>query len=390
MYQNARIENLNAPRLLILDNELGMGGKEKLLYEFIARNDPRRLHISVCCLKEGGYYKARLEALGIPFQDRLLTHRYDALAFRPLASFIRANQIDLVETFTHPNTVIFSFLARQQRLVSRVVISHHAIGSDYKKRVLPGFVLPLMRRMDVHVAVAEIQKRYLADVEGIPEERIRVIYNGVDTDKYHPASPGERAVARASLGVPEGAFVIMAVGSLKPLKGIDVLLRATAPLLRGHDNARLVLVGDGVDRPALESLASELGIRAQVVFAGVRGDVDVALRAADVLALSSHTEALPTVIIEAMATGLPVVATRVGGVPELVEPDRSALLVPAADAAVLGAALQRLHSDADLRRALGTRGREVALARFRVETMCAARESLFLELASQKTVDRRS
>jgi glycosyltransferase involved in cell wall biosynthesis len=374
---------LNAGRLLILDNELKMGGKEKLLYEFIARTDPGRLHISVCCLKAGGYYKERLEALGVPFHDGLLLHRFDALAFRPLANLLRRERIDVVETFTHPNTLIFSFLARQQGLVSAVVVSHHAVGSAYQKRVLPGYVLPLLRRIDLHIAVAESQKRYLVDVEGIPEDRIRVIYNGVDTTAYHPAGADERAASRAALGVPRDARVLMAVGSLKPLKGIDRLIRAAAPALKADADARLVLVGEGPDRDALQRLAVEAGVAAQVVFAGLRGDVDHVLRAADAYVLSSHTEALPTVIMEAMATGLPVIATRVGGVPELVEADRTALMVEAGDETALRAAIARIMQDASLREALGRRGREVAEARFRIEAMCAAREAIFVEFASR-------
>lgn len=382
MYRHARIENLKVPRLLILDNELKMGGKEKLLYEFIARTDPRRLHVSVCCLKQGGHYKERIEALGVPFCDGLLAHRFDALAFRPLARLLRESRIDLVETFTHPNTVFFSFLARQQQLVSAVVISHHAMGSAYRARVLPGYVLPLLRRADLHLAVAEVQKRYLVEVEGLPEDRIRVIYNGVDTALYHPATPDGRVAARALLGIPGAGTVLMAVGSLKPLKGIDVLLRAVAPVLRASDDVRLVLVGEGPDRTTLETLARELGAGERVVFAGLRDDVDVMLRAADALVLPSHTEALPTVVLEAMATGLPVIATRVGGVPELVEPDRSAIVVPPGDEPALRDAVQRVLADPLLRAALGARGRAIVDARFRVETMCAAREAVFLELAS--------
>lgn len=373
--------------ILILDNELEMGGKEKLLYQFIERVDRSRFRIVVCCLKRGGYYRKPIEALGVPFYDGLLRHRYDAFAYRALARIVRTEHIHMIETFTHPNTLLLSFFARQQGLVERVVVSHHAVGSAHNAHVLPAYTLPIHRRMDAHLAVAEAQRRYLIDVEKLPEERVHLIYNGVDATLYHPATAEERDAARRLLGVPDAGLVMMAVGSLKPIKGFDLLIRSAAPVLRARPDARLVLVGDGVDRGALHTLAAEQGIGAQVVFAGLRDDVDVVLRAADVLALSSRTEALPTVVIEAMATGLPVVATRVGGVPELVEPERSAILVPANDEDALRAALERVADAPQLRRTMGARGRAIVESRFRLERMCEERETLFERIMGGSTMN---
>ena len=357
-----------------------MGGKEKLLFQFLERFDRRRFRVTVCCLKRGGYYKERIQALGIPFHDDLLRHRYDVLAFRSLARILAADRPHLIETFSHPITVLFSFLARQQSLVERVVISHHAIISGFKPRVLPPYILPLLRRMDAQVAVAEAQRRWLVDVEKMPAERVHLIYNGIDADQYRPAAPGERDEIRARLGIAGADLVLMAVGSLKPLKGFDLLIRAATPVLRAQPTARLVLVGDGIDRAMLQDLARQNGVDTQVVFAGLRDDVDVVLRGADALVLSSRTEALPTVILEAMATGLPVVATRVGGVPEIVEADRSALVVPHDDEAALRGAIERVAGSAELRRTLGTRGRAIVESRFRLERMCEEREALFEEI----------
>ncbi|HKW15050.1 MAG TPA: glycosyltransferase [Candidatus Krumholzibacteria bacterium] len=372
--------------ILILDNELEMGGKEKLLYQFIERVDRSRFRIVVCCLKRGGFYQKPIQALGVPFYDGLLRHRYDALAFRSLARIMRAERIDMIETFAHPNTVLLSFLARQQGLAERVVVSHHAVGSAHRARVIPSYTLPVLRRMDAHLAVAEAQRRYLVDVEKLPAARVHLIYNGVDAAQYHPATPEERAAARSLLGIADAELVIMAVGSLKPLKGFDVLIRSAAAVLHARPAARLVFVGDGVDRALLQALAKEQGVADQVVFAGLRDDVDVVLRAADVLALSSRTEALPTVILEAMATALPVVATRVGGVPELVEPDRTALLVPPNDEAALRTALERVADAPDLRRSMGARGRALVEARFKLERMVEAREALFEKVLGGSTV----
>jgi len=372
-----------AHRLLILDTELEMGGKEKLLYEFIARADRKRFRIAVCCLKPGGYFKEKIVALGVPFYDDLLRHRFDALAFRELESVIRSERTEIVETFAHPNTVIFSFLARLRALVERVVVSYHAVGTDAHGSIFRPYLRPILRRMDAHIAVAEVQKRQLVDREGLPEENIRVIYNGVDTRAFRPAAGGERLTPRRALGLSETDVVLMSVGSLKPIKGIDVLLRSVAPVMQAHARAKLVVVGDGPDRGALQLLARELGVADRVQFAGLRADVDTLLRAADALVLSSRSEALPTVLLEAMATGLTVVATNVGGVSEIVEAERSGLLVAAEDVAALSSALTRLVADESLRTTMGARGREVVESRFRIETMCENRMAFFEGLLSR-------
>ncbi len=376
-----------AVRLLILDTELELGGKEKLLVEFIARVDRNRFRIAVCCLKPGGYFKEKIVAMGVPFYDDLLHHRFDALAFRELENVIRTEKSQIVETFAHPNTVIFSFLARLRSLVDRVVVSYHAIGTDAAGTVVKPYLRPLLRRMDAHIAVAEMQKRRLVEEVGLRAETVRVIYNGVDTGAFRRASGDERAATRRALGLPSDAVVLMAVGSLKHIKGVDVLLRAVAPIMLRDARIRLVLVGDGPDRGPLETLAAALGIAGRVSFLGIRADVDSLLRAADALVHASRTEALPTVILEAMATELPVIATRVGGVPEMVEPEQSGLLVPPEDEKTLGSAIERAVADATLRLAWGRRARSIVEDRFRVETMCEHRMGFFEQLLARPPGD---
>jgi glycosyltransferase involved in cell wall biosynthesis len=342
----------------------------------------------VCCLKEGGYFKDRLVELGVPVYENLLRHRFDAFALRGFEQILHSERPDLIYTFSHPNTVIFSYLARMRGLVRRVVVSYHAMSTAPNERQVAPYLRPLLRRMDALLAVADIQKEHLARVERLPVDRIRVIHNGVDTGRYRPATGEERARVRRSWGFSGDEVVVAAVASLKPLKRIDALLRAAAGLTGQNLPVRLLLVGDGPERASLASLARELAIAERVVFAGVRDDVDVLLRAADVFVLSSRTEAFPNVILEAMATALPVVTTDVGSVREMVEEGRNALVVPAGDDAALAAALGRLVADPATRGDMGRRGREIVEARFRFEAMCTARESLFDELLSHASVGR--
>jgi glycosyltransferase involved in cell wall biosynthesis len=373
-------------RILILNNEFHMGGLEKKLVEFLAHSDRSRFRYAVCCLKEGGYFKPEIEALGIPFYEHLLRHRFDALAFRGLEEVLRREQSELIYTFTHPNTVLFSYLARMRGLVDRVVVSYHATGGSEGGRQVPQYLVPLVRRFDALIALAEEHKRYLVAEEGLPREKIRVIYNGVDASRYRPALAGEREEVRAALGIPQQALVIMAVASLKKLKRLDLLVKACAPLIRREgSSAWLVLVGKGPERESLEALTRELGIDNRTLFLGVRDDVESVLRAADLVVLSSRTEAFPNVVLEAMATGLGVVTTDVGSVREMVEPEESAIVVPPGDEKALAAAIDRLAGDPKLLIRFGARGREIVEARFRFEAMRDARERLFDELLSPES-----
>ena len=136
-----------------------MGGLEKKLYEFLQRSDRARFRYAVCCLKEGGHFKPGIEALGIPFYENLLHHRFDALAFRGLEQVLRRERSELIYTFTNPNTVLFSYLARVRGLVKRVVVSYHATGNAEDGRQVPRYLLPLVRRFDALVALAEEHRR---------------------------------------------------------------------------------------------------------------------------------------------------------------------------------------------------------------------------------------
>jgi len=134
--------------VLILDNSLGMGGLEKMLFEFVAHVDRSRFDITVCCLKECGYYQRPLEQLDVPVYQRLLHHRFDIAAFARLKRVIEAHDIDVVLTFTHPNTVIFSYMALMRGLIGGFSVFFHATGSADGGRLVPGFLRAMLHEAD--------------------------------------------------------------------------------------------------------------------------------------------------------------------------------------------------------------------------------------------------
>jgi glycosyltransferase involved in cell wall biosynthesis len=197
---------------------------------------------------------------------------------------------------------------------------------------------------------------------GVPERRCRVIENGIDTAEYaRRRSPAE---AKAWLGLPPGRLLIGAVGRLSAEKGFDLLIRAASALLsQGHDIS-LALIGAGDERPRLQALIAELGCGERVRLWGYQADTVGLYEAMDVFALSSLREGLPNVLLEAMALEVPVVATRVGGVPRLIADGDNGLLVDPGSADALAAALGRLAADPDLRRQLARAGRRTVEERY--------------------------
>ena len=208
------------------------------------------------------------------------------------------------------------------------------------------------RWVDRVIAVSEDIAGKL-EQSGVDRAKVRVVYNGL-SERFQPR---DQRQMRAQLGLPLDRFIVLFVGLLVPVKGLDVLLDAMA--LIPEERLLCVLVGDGPMKPELQARAQQSGLGERLLFAGQQPtrQVPVWLSAADVLVLPSRSEGRPNVVLEAQGCGLPVVATRVGGVPELIRDGEDGLLVPGEDPQALAAALVHLLADEDRRRALGRAAR---------------------------------
>jgi len=191
------------------------------------------------------------------------------------------------------------------------------------------------------ICVTETQRNWYRRTADVNATRVVTLVIAVDTDVFRP-DPVARARVRAELGVPAGAPLFATVAMLRPVKGLHYLLEAAARVLEQVPRARFVVIGDGAERARLEARSRALGLGAAVRFLGTRHDIPALLAAADIYVHPSLFEALPVSMLEAMAVGLPVVATRVGGVPEIVAHGRTGLLVPPARGDELAAAMLRL------------------------------------------------
>jgi len=258
-----------------------------------------------------------------------------------------------------------------------VIFTAHGWAFTEGKNPLVRYLLALAERLAAKVTrkiicVSEHDKNLALRFRVAPEQKLIVIHNGMEPTLYINADGSK---VRSELGLKEDEILITMVARFVPQKDHNTLLQALSLLPGGEFKA--ALVGGGERETFFRKKAGELGLRDKVIFLGERRDVPQILAASDIFVLSSNWEGLPRSIIEAMMAGLPVVATRVGGVPELVEDGVTGFLVPPRDPDALAAALQKLLNDPELRRRMGEAGREKALKEFTLDRMLRETERVY-------------
>jgi glycosyltransferase involved in cell wall biosynthesis len=370
---------------------LGRGGAERLILDTARRLDAKRFALRVYTLFSARRdYADALGELGIPETCLGLRALDEALpAALRLRAIFKRDAPDVVHTHLFAANLVGRLAAWLSRCP--VVSTYH--DADYEPIVRvgnPGLTRVkqlLLQALDV-CTVALTRPRLLAVSEyvaasvrrRIRAEGVQVLPNGVDTTIFRP-DPDRRLATRARLGLAPSARVVACVGRMTPQKGQVTLINAMAQVSAAVEDSHLLLVGDGPDRAELQRLAKTVGSECRVCFLGVRPDVPDLLRAADVLALPSVHEGFGLVLIEALATGVPVVASRTGPVPEIVEDGVTGLLVPVGDTRRLAEAITTLLVDRRLHGTLSERGRVEAQARFDVSTMLSTLDQLYCEMA---------
>lgn len=347
------------PTVLHVVNRFGVGGSEKQAVEVIRRTDRSRFDVAVATMVPEGPWRGVLEEEGIEILD------YPFRGFlRPsgvghvlaLAREIRRRGVDLVHCHDFYSNLFGTVAGRLSATGCRVVTARREFG--ILRSALQLRAQRLMYALsDLTVVNSEVLGDHLRSEERVPSGRIRVVPNGIDSGAFSPGEPP--AGLLRELELPDGAFVVGIVARLGEEKDHATLLRAVARLRssRPEPPLRLLVVGDGPLRSGLEALARDLGIADVVQFPGSRPDVPDLLRAMDVFVLPSLSEGFPNALLEAMATGLPVVASAVGGSREMVADGETGFLVPPQDPERLAERLALLWDDPHLRSETGRAAR---------------------------------
>ena len=319
-----------------------------------------------------------LDAAGVRLLGLHRQRKVDPSAWAVLGRFLRREHIDVLHAHKFGSNVWGTLAGRMAHVP--VILAHEHTWS-YEGQPLRRFLDRelIARGATRFIAVSREDRRRMTDVEGIDPSRTVFIPNGVP-----PSPPPSGANVRTELGIEPGAPVIGAVGVHRPQKAFHVLVRAASILAEEWPNLRVLMVGDGPERGALERLAGELGVSNVVRFLGSRSDVPDILRALDVAVCCSDFEGSPLAVMEYMDAALPVVATTVGGVPDLIEPGVHGLLVAPRDPSALAGAISELLGDPERAHGMGVRGRERRRTEFDIDVLVHHLEDLYLELLADR------
>ncbi len=377
------------------------GGAQEHVYSLLLRVDRSRYDVRVVSLSDGSTAR-RIQAAGFP--TLILDHQDDAAALTALTAHLSREPVDVIHNHMFRAEVIGTraalAVAEAGDVRPYVVSTVHSsrVRSAEDRATLRGLT-PLMDQLIAvsHAIIAKLEH------EGRTDAPVELIYNGVDLRRYDDQEPC--CTLPEEYGFTAGTPVVGVVARLEPEKGHATLVEAWPRVLERVPDARLLIVGEGSQRGTLETRARELGLlgredlprvgtfgappEARVVFTGRRDDVPAVVAAMDVAVLPSYREAQGLSILEAMALRRPVVASNVGGIPEMIEDGRTGLLVPPRDPAVLAAAIVRLLTDHPFADQLARAGHDLVHERFCIERLVQSIETLYDQGAVDVAARRR-
>lgn len=371
--------------LTLVDRAGPHGGGERLAYQLALGLDRDRFESHLCATRHGSAERAsevgraaeaELAAAGVGFLGIPRESKTDLWRLAALRRYLREHRIDVLHAHKHGSNLWGAVVGTAAR--TPVIVAHEHSWS-FEGRPLRVFLdrHVIARGADAVIAVSRADQERMTSVEGIPPERIRFVPNG----SVAAAPQHDRATVRAELGIDEDAPVVVTAGALYDYKGFDVLIDAALLLAPRYPGLRVLIAGRGPEHDALER---RIGGSDAVRLLGHRRDIADVIGAADVAVSSSHHEGSPLSVMEYMEAGLPVVGTRVGGVPDLIDDGVHGRLVPPGDAPALAAALAGLLDDPAAARAMGGAARERRRAEFDLSVTIGRVQDLYEELTARR------
>ncbi|MCK4622637.1 MAG: GT4 family glycosyltransferase PelF [Desulfuromonadales bacterium] len=362
--------------VLHLIQGLEIGGLEIMAENLVKGLDPSIYRPSICCFDSMGVLAEDLGAKGIDIH--LLKRNPGVDYYYPfrLARLLRANQTDILHLH-NPTAFFYGTLAGKIANTPKIIYTEHGrdFSASFKVKISNRILAKMVDRI---VVVADHGKKYLVEQEGVNGEKIERIYNGIDHERFGVSQKTE--VVRRNLGLVNDQPVLGIVARLDPIKNHSCLIKAMKMVVKEQPTAILLVVGDGQQRSELENLTQILSLQNNVRFLGTRSDIPELLSALNVFVLPSFSEGLSLTLVEACASGIPIVATDVGGNKEVVLHDQNGLLVPSDHPEALGRAILRVLADGDKAQTMGKRGRQIFEESFTLKAMVKKYENLYESL----------
>jgi L-malate glycosyltransferase len=372
----------NRINLLKVLTSFQLGGTERQVTNLAVRVDSSKFSLHLACLRYFGELLAEVERLPVPRPEfrigRLYSPRTVWQAVR-LARYIRANRIQVVHSYGYYPNVFTVPIARL--MGAPIVMASIRDTGNLLTPMQSWLQKSVCQLADCVLVNAEAIRVNLLE-QGYDPSKIVVIRNGTAMATF--TKKGRNAALRHELGLPLSARLIAVFSRLNQMKGVHYFLEAARVLAGRFDDVCFLIVGDGGSRKELEEQACRLGLGSRVVFTGFRTDVPDLLSEATISVLPSLSEGTSNTLLESMATGVPVIATRVGGNPEVVEDQISGLLVPPRDSAALATAMGELLDDPDLALRLGQAGLRRVSELYSISSAVQATERLYQRLVEVK------
>lgn len=367
---------MGAPyRVLHVLDTFGLGGAQEVVRTHAEYCDTDRYSVSVAALHGRGPYLGRIRELGVEAHS-LSPSKKIPLYLPNLYQLLRRAQIQVGVFHLDASMILGVPAALAAKTPVRITYTH--VGQP-DRRGFPGKVSALRhvhRRAQACVAVSSTARDFLVGSGAVPSEKVHYVRNGIDVERYS-SSPYSREQERAALGVSDDTMLVVGAGRLVAQKNFALFLQVVAETVRKGLSMEFAIAGVGPEDDVLKQRARELRIEGRVRFLGYVEDVRKVLSAADVFMLTSDFEGTPIVVMEAMAQGLPVIASRVDGTTELVDDAQDGLLVEAGDCAGFVSALARMAEDSELRTGLGERASSKAGESFSGEAMVRSVELVY-------------
>lgn len=363
------------------------GGMKNHLLNLVRYTDNTRFEVAVACPPNSPtwneFSEMGVKLVPIPLMGELSPAK-DYAAVRSLVKYLLQSGTTILHAHSSKGALVGRLAAFIARTPVVIFTSHNSIFYEewpqWKKKLFAGVERLLARFTDRIITVSDALKQELIEKENLPSKQITTIYNGIEADKFN--SKVDTMAIRRSMNIPELGPVIGTIARLAPQKGISYFLKA-ASLLKDYQ-VNFLVVGDGPLRQTLEQEVVELGLQNRVIFAGQRENIAEILATLDIFVLPSVTEGLPLTILEAMAAGTPVVATRVGGIPEAISEGKTGLVVPSKDPEALAVALAGLIGERDKLVRMGSNGQKCVNEKFTVNIMVEKTMQLYKHLLEEK------